>query len=80
MRVSLKNIIVPGIPLSVLLILGFIGLWFSAYVGERFSTVASQATVLARDVEMFVTPNSLFANIVCISFTMLNAFFAGSDK
>ena len=74
MKVSLKNIIVPSIPLASLLIVGFIGLWFSAYFGERFVAPSSHTTALAQDIESYILPNSLLTNIVSITFTLLNAF------
>jgi hypothetical protein len=74
MKVSLKNIIVPSIPLAVLLVLGCIGLWFSAYFGERFSATQQQGALLAHHIETLIHPNSLLSNIISIAFTLLNAF------
>ena len=74
MKVSLKKIIVPSIPLAVLLVLGCIGIWFSAYFGARFATPVSQGTQIAQHIESFINPNSLLSNIISIGFTLFNAF------
>ena len=74
MKVSLKNLILPSIPLASLLILGFIGLWFSAYFGERFAAPSTFTTAFAHNIESYILPNTLLANILSIGFTLLNGF------
>ena len=74
MRVSLKNIIVPSIPLAVFLVGTCFVVWMSAYVGARYSTFATQNTSIADSLQSIFLPNSLLSNLACIAFTLLNAF------
>jgi hypothetical protein len=73
-RVSLKHIIVPSIPLATLLILGCVGLWFSAYFGSRLSSPIVQSTNILNGMEALITPNPLLSNLIGISLTLFNAF------
>jgi len=78
MRLSLKNIIVPSIPLAALLVLSCVAVWFSAYFGGRFATLSTQNTVFyLTNIQPFIQPNSLLSNIVSIAFVFLNAFLLG---
>lgn len=74
MKVSLKNIIVPSIPLAVLMVIGCILLWFSAYWGGRNSSLTAQSITLANNIPSTINSNLLLSNIVNIAFTLLNAF------
>ena len=74
MRISLKNLIVPSIPLAVFLVGSCLTLWMSAYVGARYSTFATQDTTIAESLQSVFLPNSLLSNLVCIALTLLNAF------
>jgi len=73
-KVSIKHFIVPSIPLAILLVISCVGLWFSAYLGSRFASPVIQNTNILNDIETLITPNSLLANLIGISFTLLNAF------
>jgi len=77
MKVSLKNLIVPSIPLGVLLVIGFIILWLTAYFGARFETSPVQSPTFANNIESFIYPNSFLSNMLSIAFTLLNAFLLG---
>jgi len=72
MKVSLKNIIIPSIPLTILLVIGFIGLWFLAYLGTKISIPSTSAAV--NSLESFVQTDSLLTNVICIILTLLNSF------
>jgi len=74
MRVSLKNLIVPSIPLAVFLVGACFVLWMSAYMGERYTTFATQNTTIVESLQSVFLPNSLLSNVVCIALTLLNAF------
>jgi hypothetical protein len=74
MRISLKNFIVPSIPLAVFLIGSCIVLWMSAFVGARYSTFTTQNTTVVETIQSVFQPNSLMTNLVCIVLTLLNAF------
>jgi hypothetical protein len=74
MRVSLKNITNPSIPLAVFLVGSCFALWMSAYVGERFSTLSTQNTSIVESLQSIFLPNSLLLNLACIALTLLNAF------
>lgn len=73
-KVSIKQFIVPSIPLASLLVLSFVGLWFSAYLGARLTSPVVQNTNILNGIEALLAPNSLLANLIGISFTLLNAF------
>jgi len=74
MRISLKNLIIPSIPLAVFLVGSCFILWMSAYIGARYSTDSTQITPVVESVQSLFSPNSLVSNIVCIALTMMNAF------
>jgi len=74
MRVSLKNLILPSIPLAVFLVGSCFVIWMSAYVGAPYSTVVTQNTSLDVSLQSIFSLNSLLLNLVCISLTLLNAF------
>ena len=74
MRVSLKNLIIPSIPLAVVLVGSCFVIWMSAYLGAPYSTVATQNTALDASLQSIFSLNLLLSNLVCISLTLLNAF------
>ena len=74
MRISLKNLIIPSIPLAAFLVGSCFVLWMSAYVGARYSTYSTQTTSLTESLQSVFLPNSLLSNLVCIAFTLFNAF------
>jgi len=74
MRVSLKNLIIPSIPLAVFLVGSCFVIWMSSYVGARYSTFSTQNTSIVESLQSVFLPNSLLSNLVCIALTMLNAF------
>jgi len=74
MKVSLKNIIVPSIPLAVFSVGGCVVLWMSAYFGARFATPPSENTIIAETLQLFLLPNTLLSNIISAGFTLLNAY------
>lgn len=74
MKITLKNIIVPSIPLAVLLILGCLGIWFSFNMGAQFLISRPQNAGSLSQVDSFINPNSLLSSILSLAFTLLNAF------
>jgi len=74
MRISLKNIIVPSIPLAIVLVGSCFVLWMSAFFGERFATLPTQSTSLVQSLQSLLLPNTLLSNLVSVSFTLINAF------
>ena len=74
MRVQLKNLIIPSIPLAILLVGACIVVWLSAYVGTSYSTISTQHTSISEGLELIFSPNSLVSKLVCLAFTLLNAF------
>jgi len=74
MRVSLKNLIIPSIPLAVFLVGSCFVIWMSAYIGARYSTVSTEYTSVGEGLQTIFSPNSLLSNFVCIALTLLNAF------
>ncbi|HEY6914037.1 MAG TPA: hypothetical protein VI413_05115 [Paludibacter sp.] len=73
-KVSIKQFIIPSIPLAILLVLSCVGLWFSAYFGTRYTSPVALSTNIFNDIDAVITPNSLLSNLIGISFTLLNAF------
>lgn len=74
MRVSLKNLIIPSIPLAVSLVGSCFVIWMSAYIGARYSTFTTEYTSIGEGLQLMFPPNSLLSNLVCIALTLLNAF------
>jgi hypothetical protein len=74
MRVSLKNIIAPSIPLAGLLVIACCGLWLSAFFGSRLALFPSQSSALIKGVQTIFIPNTLLSNLLSLTFTILNAF------
>jgi len=74
MRISLKRIIIPSIPLAVFFVGASFVLWMSAFIGERYSTIATQNSLLVDSLQTVFLPDSLLSNLVCIGLTLLNAF------
>jgi len=74
MRVSLKNLIIPSIPLAVFLVGSCFVIWMSSFVGERNTTFSTQNTSIAESLQSVFLPNTLLSNIVCFTLTLLNAF------
>ena len=74
MRISLKNFVVPSIPLAVLLVgLCFI-IWMSAYVGTQYTTDTTLNTSVVQSLQSVFSPDSLLSNLICIALTLLNGF------
>lgn len=74
MRISLKRIIVPGIPLAVLLVGICLALWLSSYAGQLPHTLPAGYSDIVENIFMMLAPGSLLSNLVSIALTLLNAF------
>ena len=74
MRISLKNIIVPSIPLAVLLVGFCFALWMSAFLGGSFGNLPTQNSSFVNYIQTILPPNTLFSNLVSVGFVLLNAF------
>jgi hypothetical protein len=74
MRISLKNIIIPSIPLAVFLVGFCFVLWMSNYFGQRFSYISIQNNAIVNSLQTIFLPNSLLTNIASIILTFINAF------
>lgn len=74
MRISLKNIIIPSIPLAILLVISCFGLWFSSFLGGRFGTMPTQNSLAIDNLQALFTPNTLQSNLFSFVLTLLNAF------
>lgn len=70
----LRTTTTPNIPQAVLLILVCVGLWFSAYLGQRFTNEGAHTDVISQQVNTFFTPDSLLSNLIALAFTLLNTF------
>ena len=77
MRISLKNIIIPSIPLAILLVLMGCALWMSSFVGSRIITPTTENSPFVESLQWLLIPNSLLSNLVGIAFTLLNALLLG---
>ena len=74
MRVSLKNFVVPSIPLAVFLVGTCFVIWMSAFIGTPYSTDTTINTSLVKSLQSVFSPDSLISNLICYALTLLNAF------
>lgn len=74
MPVSLKNIIVPSIPLAVLLIGLTVLVWLAGYFAVSLVPVNSGGTNLSENIQSAFLSNKLLSNVICLIFCFLNAF------
>lgn len=74
MKVSIKNIIIPSIPLAVILVGSCFVLWMSAFLGGRFGTLPTHNSFLIANLKTYLIPDTLLSNILSFVFTLLNAF------
>lgn len=74
MHISLKNIIVPSIPLAVLLVVLSFALWMAAFLSGNFGDLPAQNSSFVVYLQTIFIPNSLYSNLASIAFTLLNAF------
>jgi len=73
MRLTLRNLIVPSIPLAVFLIAGSLLIWILAYIYSSFiliSTPFIDITIFGKENEL----NIHAAHLISISLTLFNAF------
>lgn len=73
MKISLRNIVVPTIPMFVLLVILCALLWMSAYFGFRLAIPSTENTSTIEILQSIFLPNTLFSNIVSFAFTFINA-------
>jgi len=74
MKVKLKQIITPTIPLAILLIVSCFLLWMSAYFGFRFATVSPVKSIAVGYLQSILIPNTLLSNLFSFSFAFINTF------
>ena len=74
MRISLKNFIVPSIPLAVLMVSFCFGLWAFAYFVSTPTTLDTYMTVIAENIQSLFSNNKFLLNGISIVITLLNAF------
>jgi len=74
MKVSLKNITVPSIPLAVLLVLACIGLWFATFLGAQLAATHGTQNTIVDSMLSFLSLSTLLSNLISLGLTLLNAF------
>lgn len=74
MKISLKTIIVPSIPLAILSIGFCFVLWMSSFFGENNSAINEQNNFLVGYIPSVLIPSSLVFYLVSFLFNLLNAF------
>lgn len=74
MAVSLKNIIVPSIPLAVLLVVGCVSLWLADYSGTLFNLIPVQKATTPEISQSFYIQSPVIRTEICLAITLLNAF------
>ncbi|MDD4991202.1 MAG: hypothetical protein PHR83_03110 [Paludibacter sp.] len=74
MKVTLKNIIVPSIPLSVLLILSCVGLWVASDFGAQLAAAHSTQSTVVDSMLSFLSLSALLSSLISLGLTMLNVF------
>ena len=73
-RVSLKNVIAPPIPMAVLMVLGVVLVWIAGFGYESKSATVQLNSPLAAYLQQFVLTNHVLSNILGAIITLLNAF------
>ena len=73
MKISLKNFIVPSIPLAVLLVIACMALWLCDYGFNGFNLSTNQSGNQADFISTFIG-NPLVTSIIGMVITLLNAF------
>ena len=73
-RISLKNVIAPPIPMAVLMVLGIVLIWIAGFGYEPTSTIVQFNSPLAVNLQLFVLSNHILSNILGVVITLLNAF------
>lgn len=73
-KVSLKTIIAPSIPLSVLLLGACFILWISTYLGGHNATLQITSSNNLTELQKLLLPDTLLSNLFAFIFTLLNAF------
>jgi hypothetical protein len=74
MRVSLKNVIVPSIPLAVLIIGFTVLVWLAGYFAVSLVPSNSGGTNLSENIQSIFLSNKVLSNIICLILSFLNAF------
>ena len=74
MRISLKNFIVPSIPLAVLLVGACIALWLTDFTDNFFNLAVVQQKHLSDNSIPFFSGNGVLVNILSLIITILNSF------
>ncbi len=77
MRISLKNIVIPSIPLATLLVLLACALWMSTLVGYHLVIPSPENSPFVQSLQWLLIPNSVLSNFVGIAFTLLNTLLIG---
>ena len=73
-KLSLKNVITPPIPVAVLMVLGIVVVWIAGFGYEPTSTVVQFSSPLSVNLQHFVLANHTLANVISVLITLLNAF------
>ncbi len=74
MKISLKNFIVPSIPLAVLLVGACIAMWMTDFAGSFLNLPIVHQNALAEKSLPFFSGNGLLVNILSLIITILNSF------
>jgi len=74
MKVSLKNIIVPSIPLAVLSIGFCFALWMSTFFGHNNVATPEHSNLLVVYLQSLFGVDTLFSYLLSFSFNLLNAY------
>lgn len=74
MKVSLKSIIAPSIPLAVLSVGFCFVLWMSALFGERYTSTPEHYTFLVEFMQSLFLPNTLISYLLSFAFNLLNVY------
>ncbi len=74
MKISLKNFVVPSIPLAVLLVGACIALWMTDFIGSFYNLpIAHQSGSTDNSISFFLG-NGLLVNILSLIITLVNSF------
>jgi len=74
MRISLKNFIVPSIPLAVFLVVACCSLWGVSFSAGHYSPIPISDNTFAEILQSIFKPDTVISKLISLAFTLLNAF------
>ena len=73
-KLSLKNIIAPPIPMAVLMVFGILLVWIAGFGYETKTSQVQFSSPMAVTLQQFVLSNHFLANLISLVIVFFNAF------